>query len=188
MDRMSELEVSSLIVMIRASDEAAFAELVRRYTPMIKRVLSDLDVAPSHADEAWAEAVVVLYRAALSYDLSREGVTFGLYSQICVTRAMYDLLSKLQMEEAGLLPLDEAELAAPSGVDSRLVLAESLRRYLSVAAAFLSALELDVFRLYLKGYTTRQMAEALSRSPKSVDNAKNRMFRRLREHSSLFFN
>ena len=60
MERLSDLEVSSLIVMIRASDEAAFAELVRRYTPMIKGVISDLDTASSQFDEAWSEAVVAL--------------------------------------------------------------------------------------------------------------------------------
>ena len=188
MERLSELEISSLIVMIRASDDAAFAELVRRYTPMMKSVISDLDFSQSQFDVAWSEAIVVLHRASLSYDISREGVTFGLYARICISRALYDLLSKLRLDESVTEPLDEQGLVASGGAESRLLLVESVRRYVSLAATFLSKLELEVFRLYLKGYTTSQMAEELARTPKSIDNAKNRMFRRLREHSSLFFN
>ena len=46
----------------------------------------------------------------------------------------------------------------------------------------LSEFEAKILGLYLDGLTTREMAEAVSRSPKSVDNAVQRIRRKVARH------
>lgn len=184
---LGEMEISSLVLMTRANDDLAFAEIVRRYTPMVRSVISGFDFPPSFAKEAESEACVALYRAAMSYDLSSDKVTFGLYARICVYRKLCDFAVKELSLEERMLDIDKVNLASSCTVESRLVRRESISGYLTRAREILSDYEYKVFELYLKGYTTRDIAGLLGKSAKSVDNAKNRMMRQLREHGSSFF-
>lgn len=188
MDRFSEMEVSSLILLARANNNFAFSELVKRYTPMINKVISGFDIPESRIDEAVSDAHVALYRAALAYDLSSSGVTFGLYARICVYNKLCDFVGSELCDDVSLDDIDADRITATCRVESNLVNVETVRKYLDVAKSILSDYEYDVFRLYLGGYTTREISGILSKTSKSVDNAKNRMMKHLREHSKLFFN
>lgn len=182
-----DMEVSSLLLFVRANNNLAFEELAARYSPLINKVISELDTPGARHDEAVSEGYMALYRAAMSYDIENNGVTFGLYAKICIWRRLCDFFGREMREEARLLELDECSLPANSGTEMGIILKENMKRYLKLARTFLSDYEYRVFRLYLCGMTTKEIAEALDASPKSVDNAKHRMMKHLREHSSLFF-
>ena len=187
MDKFAEMEISSLILLTRANNNFAFSELVKRYTPMINKVISGFDIPNSRVEEAVSDAHVALYRAAKAYDLSSDGVTFGLYARICVYNKLCDFVGSELREDLSVSDVDADKLVATSRVESNLVNLETVRRYLSVAKGILSDYEYEVFRLYLGGYTSREIAGILNQTSKSVDNAKNRMMKRLRRHSELFF-
>ncbi len=187
MEHIKDMEVSSLLLLIRAGSDPAFEELVSRYTPLINKVISELDIQPSRHSEALSEGYMALYRAAASYDIENNGVTFGLYAKICVSRKLADFARQRQRDDALLTALDERDFRTGGGTEAGIILRESTQRYLSLARTFLSNYEYNVFRLYLRGMSTKEIAEELGVSSKSVDNAKNRMMKQLREHSSLFF-
>lgn len=187
MDHFKDMEVSSLLLLVRAGNDMAFEELVRRFLPLINKVISELDIPKLRYDEATSEGYLALYRAAESYDIENNGVTFGLYAKICIWRRLSDFIGRETREEARLLELDKFNLHTGSAQESGIILKENTKRYLKLARTFLSDYEYSVFRLYLCGMTTREIAEELNVSSKSVDNAKNRMMKHLREHSSLFF-
>ena len=95
MDSAVEKDTALLILRAREEDDA-FSELLSRYTPMINKVISGFSGALVNYDEAFAEACIAFHRAVLSYDLSRsEGITFGLYSRICVYRRLCDFIAFL---------------------------------------------------------------------------------------------
>ena len=94
MEISSSAEINSLILSVREHDDAAFAELVIRYTPMLNKVISGFYSSNVRVDEAFSEACVGLYRAALSYDFDKNDITFGLYARLCVYRCMCDLYGK----------------------------------------------------------------------------------------------
>lgn len=185
MDKFDEMEISSLLMLIRAGNSLAFSELVKRYTPMITKVVSGFDIHKTRFDEAKSEAHVALYRAALSYDISNGNVTFGLYARVCVYNKICDFVGKDLRIESRLTELDDS-IVVQSAVESSLVNREDLARYLLISRGILSDYEYDVFCLYLKGYTTREIAATLSKTAKSVDNAKHRMMKCLRQNSDLF--
>ncbi len=185
MDRDKECNLSGLIQEVRLGDDSAFAALAERYAPMLNKVASGF-VSPSFAhNEAYSEACVAFHRAALSYDFDRSDVTFGLYARICVYRHLCDIAAKAAKDSC-LVELDMDTISIENTVEARIVERERVKEYTETAKTLLSEYEYRVFLLYIDGYSTAQIADRLERSAKSVDNAKARMFKTLREHSRKF--
>ena len=182
---LKNMEDSSLIMLIRAHDDLAFAELVDRYSPLLNKQAKSFSGPYITEDEAYAEACFALYRAALSYDISKKDITFGLYSSICIRRRLSDFLSaSRQPDSVGDVDVDT--LAESASIERELETREMLERAINAARGVLSEYEYKVFRLYLKGFTTKEIADALSKSSKSVDNAKLRMLRNIKALGNSF--
>ncbi len=173
-------DINDLILLCRKRDDDAFDELVRRYTPMIRKVVSGFATSAYDADELFAEGCVALHIAAQRYDLLQDEVTFGLYARICVRNRILDMLRRAENEQS-LSDVDVEQVTDEDSVEERLVDRETFDRLLASAKGVLSDYEYRVLLLHIQGYKTAQIAAMLSRSAKSVDNAKSRLFRRLRE-------
>ena len=71
-------------------------------------------------------------------------------------------------------------VADDGAIDVSIISRETADKLISAAHEILSDYEYKVLMLHSQGYKTAQIASALGRDAKSVDNAKNRIFRRLR--------
>ena len=179
-------EISDLILRVREGSDEAFSELTRRYLPMIKKVSYGFSADKVRSDEALCEASVAFYKAAMTYDVSRTDVTFGLYARICVYRRLCDLAGKAKGKEDLFSDLDVENISVQSGIEASLVSRESMSLALEKIKSLLSEYEYEVFILHLEGYTTAQIANRLSKGAKSVDNAKARAIKRLRDSRAGF--
>jgi RNA polymerase sporulation-specific sigma factor len=176
-------EIGELILLCRERDDAAFDEIVRRYTPMLRKVVAGFESAGLESSELFAEACVALHLAAQKFDLNQKEVTFGLFARICVRNRMVDLYRL-----AGNLPpvsdLEIEQVPDNESIERRLVERETFDRLLRSARELLSDYEYSVLLLHIQGYKTAAIAKALGRTAKSVDNAKSRLFRHLRAELS----
>lgn len=183
MEFVEKTEITSLILRARDGDEAAFESLVASYRPMIDGAIRrfSLDV-----NDAFSEACMGFYRAVVSYDIEQSDVTFGLYAKICVDRCIIDHLRREGRDVSPRVDdgIDVDDIAVSGGIHSVLEYRERMAQLLSVASEELSELELRVYRLWMLGYKTADIAGILSLSAKSVDNAKNRMLNKLRKRLS----
>ena len=184
MQNLETFEIFELLSMVREGSDEAFSELVRRYTPMMNKLVSGFACTAVRSDEAFCEACVAFYRAAMTYDTERTEVTFGLYARICVYRRLCDLAGKEMRREELFSELDIDTVAVSSGIEAALVGKEMMKDTLKKIKAILSKYEYDVFLLYLQGFTTAAISEKLDKPAKSVDNAKARLFRRIRNKTS----
>ena len=75
---------------------------------------------------------------------------------------------------------NEVMLPYFDSVERRLEEREMFNRILTSAKDVLSDYEYRVLMLHIQGYKTADIAASLSKSAKSVDNAKARLFKRLR--------
>ena len=175
-----DAKIESLILKSRDGDESAFEELVGMYRPMIDGVIKrfSLDV-----DETFSEACMGFYRAVSSYTVGNQGVTFGLYAKICVERSVIDLIRKNErnISRRAILDVDVDAIPAPGGIHAMLEHREQAARFLEIVKRVLSDFEYDVYRYWMIGYKTADIARVLGVTAKSVDNAKNRMMRKLRD-------
>ncbi len=170
-------DIRDLILLCRSHDDDAFDELVQRYTPMIRKVITGISCSSYEYGELFSEGCVALHIAAERYDLEQSSVTFGLYARICVRNRILDLL---RAAGRSFTELDIERVADEISVEERIEDREVFDKILHSARDLLSDYEYRVLLLHIQGYKTSAIAAALSRSPKSVDNAKARLFKRLR--------
>ena len=180
MELKENRELTELIAAVKAGDDDAFSILVEQYRPMLISVISGYDLDER---DVFSDMCLSFYDAILSFKEER-GLTFGLYAKICVSREAIDLLRSRGRDKArlSLSDVDVDDIAVSGGVQGILEHRERTAYFLSVAKKVLSELELDVYRYWMLGYKTSEIASALGISAKAVDNAKNRMWRKLRSH------
>lgn len=181
-NKYEEKDLRELILACRERDDFAFDELVRRYTPMIKSVISKFSDASGDFDELFSEACVALHSAAVKYDVSQSNVTFGLYARICVDHRIVDFVRR-RGAYSSISDVDIDELSSESSsesIESGIADRETVEILMRSARELLSEYEYKVLILHMQGYKTSAIATLLGRTPKSVDNAKSRLFERLR--------
>ncbi len=168
--------LDELIQEHRRGSEGAFEELVRRFEPMFANVARGLSL---DVREVYSDACLSLRRAADSYAFG-DKVTFGLYAKICVTRAMLDYM-KRNKRKVDVADFDVDEVAVSDGVQNRLEREESIASFIGRARELLSSYEYGVFLLLMQGYGVSEIAASMGKAVKSVENARARVIKNLRE-------
>ena len=178
MNQYENVEIGALIAECRDHNDYAFDEIVRRYTPMMRKVISGFSGASLEFSELFSESCVALHSAVQSYNLEQSSVTFGLYARICVHHRLVDFVRSESNHKVS--SCDVEHVADGEAIDTGLVKRETVETLITMAKNLLSDYEYRVLMLHIQGYKTSAIAKMLSRTPKSVDNAKSRVFRRLR--------
>ena len=180
MKSYEDAEIGVLILQCREKDDAAFSELVRRYTPLIKKIISGFSDSSFEYSELFSEACVGLHSAMESFDVEQNEVTFGLYARACVYNRLVDL-RRSERNRFEIADVDVDTVCSSNSPESVIVKRERFESLLNEASSLLSDYEYKVLVLHIQGYKTAKIASILSKSAKSVDNAKSRLFRRLRD-------
>lgn len=179
MERAENEKIISLIQGYRGGDESAFEQLVMMFRPMIDGVIRhfELDV-----DETFSEACMGFLKAVQSYNPDNMNVTFGLYAKICIERRLIDVLRKKGTDINARIDsdVDVDEIAVSGGVQAMLEHREQTAYFMKVAREELSSFEYEVYRCWMLGYKSADIARMLNTTAKSVDNAKNRMMAKLK--------
>ncbi|MBQ5389431.1 MAG: sigma-70 family RNA polymerase sigma factor, partial [Clostridia bacterium] len=160
-------------------------KLSEQYAPLVDSEVARYAGSLGSADleDLRQGALVSLYRAALAYRPDR-GVTFGLFSKICIVNGIVDTLRYIGKKtgDVSMDTLCEDELPEGGENPQSLMLdkeqATDLRRRIRFA---LSELEYRIFDLYLDGYSYAEIAEQVEKTPKSVDNALRRVKEKLKK-------
>ena len=180
MNMYEKLDLNALISAVGDHDDEAFVELVKRYSPLMNKVISGFADTSLSPDDLFAEATVALHSAALHFDHKRQGITFGLFARICIHRRLIDHLRREEVSH-DIVDMDVEVVEAKEQIAEELALRERIESLLSGAKRELSDYEYKVLMLHIQGFKTAAIAEKLGKNAKSVDNAKARIFRRLRE-------
>ena len=180
MDCKNDKELMELIAAVRGGSDDAFSTLVELYKSMLMGVIHKHSLDER---DAFSDVCLSFHDAILGYN-EEYGLTFGLYAKICADRAAIDILRSKGREKSHLVDsnVDVDDIAVSGGVQVILEHRERTAYFLSVAKKVLSSLELDVYRYWMLGYKTSEIASALGCTAKVVDNAKHRMWKKLRSH------
>ena len=132
------------------------------------------------------EASIALHSAAITYDSEKcDGVTFGLYAGVCVSNRLKSLLRKNAREYDTEVISETEKIASGHDLESYVVTRDLCERVMRTAKSLLSDFEFEVFRMGFERYSTKDIALELGRTPKSVDNAKWRISKRLSESREI---
>lgn len=182
-----------------AGDDVALDVLLHRYRRLVHARAASYFLAGAERDDAVQEGMIGLYKAVLEFDPGA-GARFRTFADLCVSSQLVTAVKAATRRKHGPLneyvsihrPLasgeDECTLAdmlptAPHTDPAAQVLfverVRDLRRHLASA---LSDLEVDVLRQHLEGTGYREIATAMCRHAKSVDNALQRIRRKIERH------
>lgn len=177
---LSRLCDEDLVACCKESQDAAYV-LILRYAQFIhakaKAKAKKDRTAGSDADDLAQEGLLGLLNAAKTFENGSTG--FFTYANVCITNRMTTALIKNSRND---IPADIYEKATADRVtpESILIEKEKAQELDEQLGVLLSEKERAIFRLFLRGSTYDQMARQLNISPKTVDNALQRVRRKLK--------
>ena len=186
----------ALVASAQQGDGAAYDILISRYVSFVKsRAFGYRDSGVEPEDLA-QEGMIGLMMAIRSY---REGLgaSFRTYAGLCIDRAIISAvrvtLRAKMIPASSMIPIDgldengkpfSEQLAGWDGDPESALIARDERINLRKRfAGILSDLELDTLMLYLGGCSYEEIARRLDSTPKAVDNALQRVRRKLKQNS-----
>ncbi len=180
--------VNSLILKVRASNQAAFEEMLELYDPLITSFVTRFSANNGNdqdAEDMRQELTVAFYNSILSFDMEQNEVSFGLYAKICMNNAMVTQLRALKKRNENSFVSLQSEDVIMNAVgednpEHDLIEREAVKELKTRIESLLSSFENKVWRLYVTGCTTREMAQTLGKSEKTIDNAVFRIRRKLK--------
>lgn len=159
------------------------AELISRYMKLIWVKANTMANAVVDAEDLAQEGMLGLMNAIAHFDSNRE-IKFSTFADVCITNKMKSALIRTRHTA---LPVEDAESAAQvqnevedDDPERILLRKERLHELYREMDLVLSKRELEIFKLFLCGLRYEQMADRLHITEKSVDNAMQRVRRKLK--------
>src|SRR6187397_1798587 len=196
-----ELEDLQLVLKARNGSQQALDDLMRRYTGFVRLKASSYFLAGGDNDDLLQEGLIGLYKAVRDFRTDKE-TSFRSFAELCVTRQIITAIKTATrfkhaplntyvsfshtpagQESEGECTLGDA-LPGP-GVDDPaicVISTEELQSLVFTLGSGLSQLEADAPRLYLEGESYEQMAEDVECDTKTIDNALQRVKRKILTH------
>ncbi len=196
-----ELEDLQLVLRARNGDTKAMDTLIRRYTGFVRLKSSSYFLAGGDSEDLIQEGLIGLYKAVRDFRSDKE-TSFRSFAELCITRQIITAIKTATrfkhsplntyvsfsqtpagQESEGDCTLGDA-LPGP-GVDEPSIMVistEELQSLVFCLGTGLSQLESDALRLYLEGSSYEEMAERLTVDTKTIDNALQRVKRKILQH------
>ena len=196
-----ELEDLQLFLKARNGSSVALDALIRRYTPFVRLKASAYFLVGGANDDLIQEGLIGLYKAVRDFRPDKE-TSFRSFAELCVTRQIITAIKtatrfkhtplnsyvSFSHTPAGQDPDGDCTLgdALPgSAVNDPAVCVistEELQSLVGCLGSTLSPLEADALRLYLEGSSYEAMADELGCDTKTIDNALQRVKRKILNH------
>lgn len=193
---LSDLELQQLACQ---NDRAAEEALVSRYLILVRACARPLFLAGGDSEDLTQEGTFGLISAVRTFD-PKTGVPFKAYAEHCIRmRLLSAIRSASRLKHQPLndsVPIEQlsddpsTQLSAAPELFRRspeeLVLArESKEEILAVLAQCLSKMESRILECYLEGLPYREIAQRVHKDEKAVDNAVQRIRRKLARNPIL---
>jgi RNA polymerase sporulation-specific sigma factor len=195
-----ELADLQLVVRARNDDGEAMDALIRRYTGFVRLKASSYFLAGGESDDLVQEGLIGLYKAVRDFRSDKE-TSFRSFAELCITRQIITAIKTATRYKHSPLNTYVSFSQTPAGqadgectlgdaipgsrVDDpavSVISTQELQSLVFCLGSGLSALESDSLRLYLEGLSYEQMAEELGCDTKTIDNALQRVKRKILQH------
>jgi RNA polymerase sporulation-specific sigma factor len=196
-----ELEDLQLVVRARNGDGSALDLIIRRYTGFVRLKASSYFIAGGDSEDLVQEGLIGLYKAVRDFRADKE-TSFRSFAELCVTRQIITAIKTATRFKHAPLNTYVSFSHTPAGQDSDgdctlgdalpgpnvddpalcVISTEELQSLVFTLGTGLSPLEADALRLYLDGLSYEEMAVELGCDTKTIDNALQRVKRKIIQH------
>ncbi len=189
-----------LVLAARSGDESALHELLNKYRAFARVKARSYYLVGADREDMVQEGMIGLYKAIRDFNPDMQS-SFRAFAELCVTRQIITAIKTATRQKHGPLnnyvsfsrPVagdddgdrvlaDVLPTVAISDPADLVISAERIRALQAHFDEVLSDLETEVLRLYVEGKSYQEIAERLQRHVKSIDNALQRIKRKLEGH------
>src|SRR4051794_33232058 len=189
-----------LVAAARAGDDRALATLLDKYRGFARSKAHSYFLVGADREDIIQEGMIGLYKAVRDFNPDMQ-TSFRAFAELCITRQVITAIKTATRQKHGplnnyvsfsrpVLTDDEGErclgdmlpVMAVSDPADLVISAERIRALQEHFDTVLSDLEAEVLRLYVDGKSYQEIAEVLKRHVKSIDNALQRIKRKLDGH------
>ncbi|HEX3453429.1 MAG TPA: RNA polymerase sporulation sigma factor SigH [Gaiellaceae bacterium] len=196
-----ELEDLQLVLRARNGDLSARDEMIRRYTGFVRMKASSYFLAGGDSEDLLQEGLIGLCKAIRDFRHDKE-TSFRSFAELCVTRQIITAIKTATRFKHQALNNYVSFSNTPAGQDGdsdctlgdalpgshvdepsvQVISTEELKSLVFTLGTGLSKLEADALRMYLEGSSYEDMAESLGCDTKTIDNALQRVKRKIVVH------
>ncbi|MDO4838251.1 MAG: RNA polymerase sporulation sigma factor SigH [Clostridia bacterium] len=195
MDKTDE----EIVALCQAGDSVATEYLLSRYKNFVRSKARSYFLIGADHEDIVQEGMIGLYKAIRDYRLDKLS-SFRAFAELCITRQIitaiktatrqkhiplnsYVSLNKpLYDEESDRTLLDVIIEGRATNPEDLIISQEDLKNIHHKIGEVLSPLEQEVLNAYLDGKSYQEIAENLGRHVKSIDNALQRVKRKLEKY------
>ena len=185
---------------VSLGDRIAEEILVMRYNRLVRVCARPFFLVGGDSEDLIQEGMLGLLSAIRSFQAGK-AASFRTYAEVCIKSRLISavrtassgkhspLNTYISFETPSFDGIVDFSSAAAVGMpqanpEDMLISREELQEHLDTAKGRLSGFEAKVLSYYLDGFSYQEIAVQIKRSPKSVDNAVQRIRRKLAQHIS----
>ena len=195
----SQQDEYDIVLKASKGDKIALEYIIKKYKNFVKAKAKSYFLIGADKEDIIQEGTIGLYKAVRDFDASKTN-SFKGFADICITRQIitaiktatrqkhiplnsYISLNKpVYDEESERTLLDIIATSIVTDPEELIISKEELKHIESKMNELLSDLELQVVEYYLNGKSYQYIADKLKRDVKSIDNALQRVKRKLEKH------
>lgn len=183
-----------LIEKLRQGEDDITDYILEKYKPLVRKKTNAMYLIGGETEDLIQEGMIGLFKAIRDYKPDKDA-SFYHFAELCINRQLYSALeasnrkkhqplnSYISLSEQEHPDAVAAELLVDkeSGPEQTVIEQEVWEEYKKHLAQNLSRMENQVLQYYLDGNHYIQIAEMMGKSPKSIDNALQRIRQKIRQ-------
>lgn len=191
-EKMSENDIINLA---QKRENAAMEYLLEKYKPLVRQKTRKLFLIDGDKDDLIQEGMIGLFKAVRDYQVGKDAA-FRTFADLCISRQLYSAIKKSnrlknqplnsyvsiysdEFSDADELAGDRTVISSGSdniaNPEAIMIDRENAIDMQNKMFDKLSKMEMEVLKRYLEGMTYQEIAADMEKSPKSIDNALQRI-------------
>ena len=191
-EKMSENDIINLA---QKRENAAMEYLLEKYKPLVRQKTRKLLLIDGDKDDLIQEGMIGLFKAVRDYQVGKDAA-FRTFADLCISRQLYSAIKKSnrlknqplnsyvsiysdEFSDADELAGDRTVISSGSdniaNPEAIMIDRENAIDMQNKMFDKLSKMEREVLKRYLEGMTYQEIAADMEKSPKSIDNALQRI-------------
>ena len=199
MSKYENMPDEQLIRKLREGDTAIMDYIISKYKYVVIRAAKAMYLLGGENDDLIQEGMIGLFKAVRDFDINQE-TSFYSFAELCISRQMYTAIKlsqrqkhmplnsyislydikKTASEDKQSPLIEQLEMETNNNPEELFIDKERMLMLVHELNERLSDMERRVLHLHLQGEDYRAIAELLDKSPKSIDNALQRIRQKMR--------
>ena len=190
MGKFDNISDEELIARLQAGETSIEDYLMEKYKGLVRQKARAMFLIGGDTDDLIQEGMIGLFKAVRDFQPNREA-SFATFARMCIDRQIYSAIQNSNRQKHqplnSYVSLNQEDESSPiwqlcvENPEAIIIDQENTLDLQKKISDYLSSMENKVLDLYLKGVGYVEIGRILGKSPKSIDNALQRIRTKIRE-------